>query len=166
MLELIIACILGLAVGFGSAWLIIRILPQNKIREINYEKLQYEQEQFNKLRQEEEEQRRAHQQLLINQAKEADELDLRCKLLNEQKNILDTEVSQLAGRRIELERSVEQAQRQAEYAGATFYKQQMDLVNANLDHALLELSRKFQRLFPKFNYRITENVETHVIFGK
>jgi hypothetical protein len=38
----IIAAILGLAGGFGIAWLIIRKLPQDKIREINYERLEKE----------------------------------------------------------------------------------------------------------------------------
>jgi hypothetical protein len=43
MLGLIIAVILGLAGGFGLAWLIIRKLPQEKIREINYKRLEEEQ---------------------------------------------------------------------------------------------------------------------------
>ena len=43
MLDLIIAVILGLAGGFGLAWLIIRKLPQEKIREINYKRLEEEQ---------------------------------------------------------------------------------------------------------------------------
>jgi hypothetical protein len=42
MLDLIVAVILGLAGGFGLAWLIIRKLPQEKIREINYERLEAE----------------------------------------------------------------------------------------------------------------------------
>jgi len=42
MMELIIAAILGAAGGFGIAWLIVRKLPQDKIREINYSRLQEE----------------------------------------------------------------------------------------------------------------------------
>ena len=47
MVGPVIAAILGLAGGFGIAWLIIRKLPQDKIREINYARLQ-EEEQWQK----------------------------------------------------------------------------------------------------------------------
>jgi len=34
-MELIIAAILGAACGFGIAWLVIRKMPQEKIRDMN-----------------------------------------------------------------------------------------------------------------------------------
>jgi uncharacterized membrane protein YdjX (TVP38/TMEM64 family) len=47
-MGLIIAAILGLVGGFAIAWLICRKLPQDKIREINYTRLQEEKELFDK----------------------------------------------------------------------------------------------------------------------
>ena len=54
-MGLFIAAALGLAGGFGLAWLIIRKLPQEKIREINYERLEVEQKMLNDIKDREKE---------------------------------------------------------------------------------------------------------------
>ena len=42
MMEFIIALILGAAAGAFTTWLLVRKLPQDKIREINYARLEEE----------------------------------------------------------------------------------------------------------------------------
>ena len=76
-MELIIAAILGLVCGFGIAWLIIRKLPQDKIREINYERLREEKELFDQQQEVFEERRRLNEQEIL-------EIELRRK--NSQKD--------------------------------------------------------------------------------
>lgn len=144
MLELIIACILGLAVGFGSAWLIIHILPQQKIREINYERIQEEQSLLDKIHFDMMAYKQEHEDYLKLAAAEEREADKRCALLEKQKDVLEAQVVELSQRQLETERIVEEAERQARYAGATFYKQQMDLAQTNLDHSLSLIAQKFQ----------------------
>jgi hypothetical protein len=48
MIGLILAILSGGCLGFAAAWLIIRILPREKVREINYQRLCEEQEMLDK----------------------------------------------------------------------------------------------------------------------
>lgn len=96
MWELIIACILGLAIGFGSAWLIIRILPQQKIREINYERIQTEQELLDKIHFDMSARRQEHEDYLRLAVAEEREADRRCALLEKQKDVLEAQVVELS----------------------------------------------------------------------
>lgn len=151
MLDLIIAVILGLAGGFGLCWLIIRKLPQDKIREINYERLEAEQrmldEQKEKERQSIEEicQKRVEAWHEYDEMRrEADEMIRRVNLLTQQKDILSNDVTHLANQRADIANSLEQSRRDAEYTAKTFLKQQMELVQEQLDRSLEVIAAKYQ----------------------
>jgi hypothetical protein len=52
MWEIIIGMLLGLIFGIGAGWFVWRHLPQEKIREINYQKIIEEQELLERQRSE------------------------------------------------------------------------------------------------------------------
>ena len=151
MLDLIIAVILGLAGGFGLAWLIIRKLPQEKIREINYERLETEQRM---LEEQKEKERQAIEEFCQKRVeawheydemrRECDEMSRRINLLTSQKDVLSNDVAHLANQRADIASSLEQSRRDAEYTAKTFLKQQMDLAQEQLDRSLEEIALKYQ----------------------
>ena len=151
MLDLIIAGILGLAGGFGLAWLIIRKLPQDKIREINYKKLEEEQRIFD------EEQERQREELhklyearvqafkdMEDTRRECEEMSRRISLLTTQKDILSNEVSSLNQQRLQITDHLELSRQEAENAAQIFQSQQMEIAQQQLEISLEELGRKYQ----------------------
>ena len=150
-MSLIIAVILGLAGGFGLAWLIIRKLPQDKIREINYERLEAEQYMLEqqKLKEREELEKLAQQRVEAwheydEMRREADEMIRRVNLLTQQKDILSNDVTHLANQRADIANSLEQSRRDAEYTAKTFLKQQLQLAEEQLDRTLETYAAKYQ----------------------
>lgn len=150
-MSLIIAVILGLAGGFGLAWLIIRKLPQDKIREINYERLEVEQQMLEqqKFKEREELEKLAQQKVEAwheydEMRREADEMIRRVNLLTQQKDILSNDVTHLANQRADIANSLEQSRRDAEYTAKTFLKQQLELAEEQLDRTLESYAAKYQ----------------------
>lgn len=150
-MSLIIAVILGLAGGFGLAWLIIRKLPQDKIREINYERLEVESRMIEDIKQREREemQKLADQRVEAwheydEMRREADEMARRVNLLTQQKDILSNDVTHLANQRADIANSLEQSRRDAEYTAKTFLKQQLQLAEEQLDRTLETYAAKYQ----------------------
>ena len=164
-MELIIAAILGLAGGFGIAWLIIRKLPQDKIREINYERLREEQKLFEQRKHQEEEE--IHE--IVNKRVEAfkeyeetrrtvDEINRHISLLTTQKDILSNDVTHLANQRNDLSNNIEQARKNAENTAQTFLKQQMALAQEQLDHAIEAAAQKCQMNIASYDTIYTETL--------
>ena len=150
-MGLFIAAALGLVGGFGLAWLIIRKLPQEKIREINYERLEVEQKMLNDIKDREKEEitRLCEDRVKAwheydEMRREADEMTRRVNLLTQQKDILSNDVTHLADQRHEIINSLEESRRNAEYTAKTFLKQQMELANEKLDIALEKAAKKYQ----------------------
>ena len=151
MLDLIIAGILGLAGGFGLAWLIIRKLPQDKIREINYERLEAERQMLDEQKEKE---RQAIEEICQKRVeawheydemrRECDEMSRRLNLLTTQKDVLAKDVTHLANQRADIANSLEQSRRDAEFTAKTFLQQQMELANEKLDIALEKAAKKYQ----------------------
>lgn len=151
MLELIIALILGLAIGFGIGWLIMRKLPQDKIREINYERLREEQAMFEHRKREEEKEieeilnkRVEAYKDYENTRRECDEMNRRISLLTTQKDVLSNDVTHLANQREDISRSLEQSRKDAESTAKTFLKQQMEIAQAQLDRSLEMAAQQYQ----------------------
>ena len=151
MLELIIALILGLALGFGIGWLIMRKIPQDKIREINYERLRDEQIMFEQRKQQEEQEIKSIVEKRVNAYKEyeetrkmVDEIMRRISLLTAQKDILSNDVSHLASQREDISRNLEQSRKDAENTAKTFLKQQMELASEQLDRSLEQVAAQYQ----------------------
>ena len=168
MLDLIIAVILGLAGGFGLAWLIIRKLPQEKIREINYERLEAEQrileEQKEKERQAIEEfcQKRVEAWHEYDEMRrECDEMSRRISLLTSQKDVLSNDVTHLANQRADIANSLEQSRRDAEYTAKTFLKQQMELAQEQLDRSLEAIAAKYQADEEAYKEQYLETVKEY-----
>lgn len=165
MFWLAIALVLGLAVGSCVTWLIVRKLPQDKIREINYAKLEEEKELFeelqkkqntilesirrnvdsenitlNRLRQQHDE---AVTQLLLDEHLEAEN---RRKIanLNTQYEYLTNSIEALHQSKINLERDIEKDQRKAEETAKAFLKQSLELAQEQLDRALEAAAAKYQ----------------------
>ena len=150
-MGLTIAAILGLACGFGAAWLICRKLPQEKIREINYEKLQQEQQLLNK--QKEQSQQEIAELLQKRVAawneydelrKEVDKIIKQVNLFTVEKTVLENDIQHLADKRAETANSLERSRQEAEYAAREFFKQQMALAQEQLDHSLELAAQKYQ----------------------
>ena len=151
-MALIIAAILGLAGGFGIAWLIIRKIPQEKIREINYERLKEEQDLFEHRKWEEEKEiqeitsKRVEAWHEYDETRRAcDEMVRRINLLTTQKDVLANDVSHLANQRADMAKNLEQSRLDAEYSAKTFLRQQMELAQEQLDRALEEAALKYQQ---------------------
>ena len=162
MMELIIAAILGAAGGFGIAWLIVRKLPQDKIREINYSRLQEEQELFNQqqkdfecrkrnfeleiqeleMQRQDTLQRRDAELYITHQA--IGNIQQELHSLEIQKENLLTEITHLNSQKNESFYNLEQAKQQAEQTANTFLNQQMALAIEQLDRALEETAKKYQ----------------------
>lgn len=146
-------------------WLIVRKLPQDKIREINYAKLEEEKELFeelqkkqntilesirrnvdsenitlNRLRQQHDE---AVTQLLLDEHLEAEN---RRKIanLNTQYEYLTNSIEALHQSKINLERDIEKDQRKAEETAKAFLKQSLELAQEQLDRALEAAAAKYQ----------------------
>ena len=143
----IIAAILGLAGGFGIAWLIIRKLPQDKIREINYERLEKEQvlaesyvAKTNEMRDTYEfEKKRIDQELLTNNSK-LNEVLHQVNSLEIKRDNLNVDIKHL-----------EQAKADAETAASIFLSQQMELATEHFDRAIEDAARKCQQDIAAYN---------------
>ena len=151
MIWIIIAGILGIIVGCGAAWLFIRKLPQDKIREINYERLEAEQQMIEQQRaQEREELQKLKEQRVEafheydEMRRECDEISRRINLLTVQKDVLQNDVSHLADQRADMASALEQSRRDAEFSANAFLKTQMALAQEQLDRALEEVAKKYQ----------------------
>ena len=161
-MELIIAAILGLACGFGIAWLIIRKLPQDKIREINYYRLHEEKELFDKQQQEFEERRRMNElemaeldnkrrksqqdcemNILTNNQK-IDDILREVNSLQIKKDGLTIDISHLNSQKDEATRNLEQAKLSAQETARIFLEQQMALAAEQLDRQLEQVAKKYQ----------------------
>ena len=168
MLDLIIAVILGLASGFGLAWLIIRKLPQEKIREINYERLEAEQRM---LEEQKEKERQAIEEFCQKRVeawheydemrRECDEMSRRISLLTSQKDVLSNDVTHLANQRADIASSLEQSRRDAEYTAKTFLKQQMELAQEQLDRSLEAIAAKYQADEEAYKEQYLETVKEY-----
>lgn len=147
----LLAWLLGVAGGFGLGWLIIRKLPQDKIREINYKRLQEEQDL---LEQQKEKERIALEELAKQQVeawheydeakRTVDEMIRRAEQLTIQKDMLSNDVVHLNNQRADIIKSLEQSRLDAEYTAKTFLKQQMELAQEQLDRQLELIAIKYQ----------------------
>ena len=168
-MELIIAAILGLACGFGIAWLIIRKLPQDKIREINYERLQEErqlfdeqQQEFDKRRQQNEieiqelEQRRKNSQRNCEENILTNNLEIE-KILREvsalqlQKDALALDIGHMTAQRADVSKSLEESKENAEKTAKAFLSQQMALAYEQLDRAAEQAAAQCQSNISEYN---------------
>ena len=150
-MELLIAVFLGLAIGFGGAWLIIRKLPQEKIREINYQHLEEEKALFEHQKHKEEQEIRAIQEQRVqayqdyyNTLNEVDEVNRRISLLTIQKDVLANDVTHLMYQKDEISTDIEKAKKNAEMTAKTFLSQQLELATEQLDRALEQAALKYQ----------------------
>lgn len=165
MFWLAIALVLGLAVGSCVTWLIVRKLPQDKIREINYAKLEEEKELF-------EEQRKKHVTILdlirknvdtenatlsklrqqhddaiaqlLNDERQEAEIKRKVTNLNTQYEYLTNSIEKLNQSKLALERDIENEQRKAEETARAFLKQSLELAQEQLDRALEAAATKYQ----------------------
>ena len=148
-MGLLIAAILGAASGFGIAWLVIRKLPQDKIREINYQRLQEEKDLFDQQQQEFEQRRRKCEQEMIELdiKRSLHQTDCEQQIIANNKLIEETrrEVNALQIQRNEISYSLEQSKKEAEIAAKTFLDQQMALAVEQLDHSLEQIALKYQQ---------------------
>lgn len=168
MLDLIVAVILGLAGGFGLAWLIIRKLPQDKIREINYERLKAEQQMLDQQKEKERQEIEAILKLRTSALyeyeearKAAEETSRRLNLLTQQKDILSNDVSHLANQRADIANQLEQSRRDAEFTARTFLKQQMELAQEQLDRSLETAAIKYQADEEAYKEQYLETVQEY-----
>lgn len=150
-MEFIIALILGMAAGSFTTWLLVRKLPQNKIREINYARLEEEKQLFEKEQERQrEELRKLHEgrtrafQEMEDTRRECDEMSRRISLLTTQKDVLSNEVSSLNQQRLQINDHLELSRQEAENAAKIFQSQQMELAQEQLSNSLEELGRKYQ----------------------
>lgn len=165
MIWSIIALVLGLAVGSCVTWLIVQKLPQDKIREINYKKLEEEKELFEEQRKKQNtildlirkstdsenaalsKLRQQHDvavaQLLADERQEAEN---RRKIanLNIQYEYLTNSIEALHQSKINLERDIEKEQHKAEETAKAFLKQSLELAQEQLDRALEAAAIKYQ----------------------
>ena len=173
MLGIIIAAILGLAGGFGIAWLICRKLPQEKIREINYARLQEEQEIFESRKREHEleilelENRRRNSQRdceenILTNNKKIDEILCEVNSLQIQKDSLGLDVSHLIAQRNDISNSLEKSRQDAENTAKTFLEQQMALATEQLDRALEEVAKKYQSEEAEYQAFYIESLKEYV----
>ena len=140
MLGIIIAGFLGLAGGFGTAWLIIRKLPQDKIREINYQRLQQEESELIALKE-----KRSQAMVEYDDAlQHANEIKYEISRLNTQKNVLSNDIIHLTNQRNSVSDNLEQSKKDAANAAQTFLRQEMALVQEQLDKALEQVALKYQ----------------------
>ena len=169
MIWIIIAGILGIAVGYGAAWLFIRKLPQDKIREINYSRLEAEQQMLEEQKQKEREEidKLVQQRVALwNDYDETkhmcDEMSRRVNLLTTQKDILANDVTHLANQRADMATALEQSRRDAEFSAKTFLKQQMALAQEQLDKSLEEIALKYQNDEEQYQKHYLEMAEEYV----
>lgn len=150
-MEFIIALILGAVLGTLITWLLVRKLPQDKIREISYDRLKEEQKMFD------EEQDRQREELrklyearmqafkdMDDTRRECDEMTRRINLLTVQKDVLSNEVSSLNQQRLQINDHLELSRQEAENAAKIFQSQQMEIAQQQLEISLEELGRKYQ----------------------
>ena len=150
-MELIIASILGIAAGSLITWLLVRKLPQNQIREINYTKLEEERQLFEQeqSRQREEvrklyeERVRAFKEM-ENVRRECDEAIQHINSLTSQKDVLSNEIKLLNQQRLQINDHLELSRKEAEDAAKIFQSQQLELAQEQLAISLEELGKKYQ----------------------
>ena len=172
-MGIIIAAILGAAGGFFTAWLICRKLPQEKIREINYQRLQEEQEQFEARKRQYEleiqeienrrrdSQRECEENILTNNTKINDILH-ELNALEIQKTCLNVDISNLCSQREDISNSLEQSKLDAEKAAKTFFDQQMALVEEQFDRAVEEAASKCQQDISDYDEVYRESLKSAV----
>ena len=187
-MGIIIAASLGLVCGFGIAWLICRKLPQEKIRGINYQRIEEEQNLFAAW-QEEMEIRRREKELEIQQIedrrknsqqnyedsnKKVDEILLELNSLQIQQGSLSAEVAHLQTQRADISNSIEQSKKDAEETAKTFYNQQMSLAIEQFDRAVEEAALRCQQNISDYDTIYSETLaeamkgfqEQMAIFGE
>lgn len=157
-MEIIIAAILGVAGGFGLAWLIIRKLPQEKIREINYAQLQKEQEMAqkyaNETRAQQEEflqQKKLFDTELLSHHEKLDAIKLQLQAMETKRDTIQNDIKHL-----------EQSKVDAEIAAQIFLDQQMQLATEHLDKAVEAAAQKCQDDILAYNEVYQEAVEEAV----
>ena len=142
-MEIIIG-ILGILIGFGVAWLIIRILPQEKIREINSQNF----EQYKKQQEEEiQEITNKKSTAFLDYAKICDqvkEVQHDIFLLSIEKETLSNDIINLNTNKQNLIEYFEQTKQDAEKTAQIFLEQQMALTQEQLDRALETIAIKYQ----------------------
>ena len=144
-MDLIIAAILGVATGFGTAWLIIHKMPQDKIREINYKNLQEEKELFDEQQKQFEARRmqneveileielrrkkaqQSYEESLLTNNSKIDEILHEVNSLQIQKNSLNVDIKNLIIQRDDISKSIEQSKKDAENTAKTFFEQQKQM---------------------------------------
>ena len=168
-MELIIAAILGAACGFGIAWLIIRKMPQDKIREINYENLQAEKELFERQqkvfearkRQNEAElleielrrkksQQECEENILTNNQK-IDNMLREVNALQIKKETLGVDITHMTAQREDISKNLEQSKIDAEKTAKTFLNQQMALACEQLDREVEQAALQCQDQISSYN---------------
>lgn len=150
-MEFIIALVLGMAAGSITTWLLVRKLPQDKIREINYEKLEEEKQLFEKQQNYERDEIQKMVEARVLALKEAedtrrecDEMARRINLLTTQKDVLQNEVSSLNQQRLQINDHLEDSRREAEKAAKIFQSQQLEIAQEQLEKSLELLALRYQ----------------------
>ena len=158
----IVAGCLGLAAGFGICWLVIRKLPQDKIKEINYKHLEKEQELFNQQQQEFEARRRLNEEelkeieqkriesfknyentVLTNNSK-IDEIMREVNALSIKKDGLVIDVNHLTNQRADIAKMLAESKNEAEETAKVFLTQQLELASEQLDRSLEQAAAEYQ----------------------
>ena len=151
MMEFIIALVLGIAAGSFMTWLFVRKLPQDKIRDINYEQIQYEQRLLEEQKERERREITSIMEARVQAYKDAEDARRECEemvrrinLLTIQKDVLSNEVSSLNQQRLQINDHLELSRQEAENAAKIFQSQQMEIAQQQLEISLEELGRKYQ----------------------
>lgn len=144
MFGLILSLLGGTCLGFATAWLILRTLPQDKIRKINYEALQQEQELFE------------HQRIQnLNDLQEIyykrdqaietyEDYKDRVTKLVQQKAVLEEGMDILTHMQEEITAGLERQRKDAERSAELFKQKQLELAQEQFDRAIEQMAIKYQ----------------------
>ena len=144
MLGLILAILGGGCIGFAAAWLIIRTLPQEKIREMNYAILEEQQHQFFKQKAEIEDQISDLTYKRDEVLKVYDDYRDRVSKLASQKAVLEQGMEILTQMQEEINAGLEIQREEAEKSAQIFKQQQIELAQEQLDKVLENMAIKYQ----------------------
>lgn len=155
MWAIIMEILLGLLVGFGVGWLVWRRFPQEKIREINYQKLQEEQMLFEQQRQEEEKALAELEQRKIQRQKDYDLMVLtNNEIIYEMQNKISSlrvettkeqgEIEKLYTQKNTIQDAITEMEQQAQKQADAFFASRLELAQEHLDQALRQAGEKYQ----------------------
>lgn len=155
MWEIIISILLGLVFGIGAGWFVWRHLPQEKIREINYQKIVEEQALLERQRSEGEqiiadldqqrEQRQKDYDLMIStNSAIVDELQHKIFSLRVEYTKEQGEITNLQTQKTIIQNSLIEMQNQAQQQADAFLASKLELAEERLAQALEAAGLKYQ----------------------